>query len=148
MDGCTHILQNSEIVGIINELIRINNDRIHLYARAILDLAPEDRDLARVLEANKRKIECHNAFLEEEVRDLGGEVAAGEPHDGNRSFKSTNRHAVLMNCICGELVAQRVYHSALDNPRLPGYLQELLGVQREELERMYRRLEGMKATAF
>ena len=164
-----YITGNREIISIINDLVRINNDRIQWYARAlqVLVLKPEDRDLESVFAANKRKIECHNAFLAEEVRDLGVEettgradatagadaIASADTADANglagaSFFKGDNRHAMLINCECGELAAQRAYQAALENPHLPGYLQELLGVQREELEKIYRRIGALKITAF
>lgn len=144
-----YITGNREIISIIDDLVRINNDRIQWYARALQVLTPEDRDLESVFAANKRKIECHNAFLAEEVRDLGVEETTGSTDAASPSFfKGDNRHAMLINCECGELAAQRAYQAALENPHLPGYLQELLGVQREELEKIYRRIGALKITAF
>ena len=149
-----YITRNCEIISIINDLVRINNDRMLWYDRALRVLKPEDRDLEGVFAANRRKIECHNVFLAEEVRDLGGEeMSAGGDALANdllaaQFFKGENRHAMLINCECGELAAQRAYQAALENPHLPGYLQELLGVQREELEKINRRIGAMKVTAF
>lgn len=140
-------ITNTEIADILNDLIRINNDRVHWYERILGDLRPEDSDLEGVFQTNLRKLRSHNEFLEEEVRDLELNIINGCAAAEENVFKGNNRHAILMNCEAGGIAAERAYQRVLENPMLPGYLKELLGEQREELEKMRRRIEALKSTA-
>ncbi|TDX02378.1 hypothetical protein [Dinghuibacter silviterrae] len=143
---------NTQITAILESLIRTNDQRIRWYEKAITQLKPEDRDLVGVFESNLRRSQEHNEFLNEEIKDLDDEslvqqALREERPEGSPKFTGQNRHAVLMNCEVSETATQLAYQKALNNPQLPGYIKELLGEQREELEKMRRRIMALKTTA-
>jgi uncharacterized protein (TIGR02284 family) len=150
-------ITNNQIADILNDLVRINNDRIEWYEKALQDLKPEDRDLEPVFSANLLKSQVHNELLSEEIADLDLELARGTTVTGEiyrawadviSIFNGRNRHAVLINCEAGEIAAQKAYQTALENPLVPGYLKEILGEQKEDLEKMRHRIQSMKDAAF
>jgi hypothetical protein len=143
-------LSNMQITAILDTLVRINDERIKWYEKALAELQPEDRDLVGVFQTHIRRSQAHNEFLAEEIRDLEEEYALRNTLTQSWSgalYGGPNRHALLLNCEKGEIATQTAYRRVLENPQLPGYLHELLGEQREDLEKMHRRILSLKATA-
>ena len=125
---------HTETIEVLNDLIRVCNDRISGYEKAIRDTQQEDTDLkilyaAMVAESHRMKIE-----LATEVQELGGKVEQGTSPSGKMFrgwmevkalFSGHDRQAILANCEAGEESAQRAYETALGHV-LPAYIHELL----------------------
>ncbi len=115
---------NDQTVEVLNDLIRINNDRIVGYQRATEEARDIDVDLRTIFNRMAEESRQFAAELTQEVVKLGGEPATGTTASGKiyrvwmdvkATFSGKNRQAVLENCEFGEDAAQRAYESALSS---------------------------------
>lgn len=115
---------NEKIATVLNDLIRINNDRVVGYEKALEELKPENEDLRPLFQ---RYINESNQFAQElttEVTRLGGEPTDGTTTSGKAYrvwmdlkavVQGKDRKAVLENCEFGEDAAQKAYETALNS---------------------------------
>jgi uncharacterized protein (TIGR02284 family) len=118
-------MQNQETsVEVLNDLVKINNDRIAGYERAINEAKDLDVDLKATFEGMIRESEQYKTELESKVREVGGEVEEGTTTSGKiyrawmdvkATFTGSDRKAILASCEFGEDAAQRAYEAALNN---------------------------------
>jgi uncharacterized protein (TIGR02284 family) len=112
-------------ISAINDLIRINNDRITGYEKAIE--GTEDNDLkisfAEYIEESKNNI----AGLTDHLHFLGGQPATGTSIPGKfyhawidirSKFSKKDRQSILSDCEYGEDIASGAYRKALDDKEL------------------------------
>jgi uncharacterized protein (TIGR02284 family) len=111
-------------IGVLNDLIRINHDRVVGYEKAIEELKEENEDLRPLF---LRYINESNQYAQEltiEVSRLGGEPAEGTTNSGkiyrvwmdlNAVVTGKDRKTVLENCEFGEDAAQKAYDMALNS---------------------------------
>jgi uncharacterized protein (TIGR02284 family) len=149
----TMVMQNTfETIEVMNDLIRINNDRIIGYERAIHDTKQEDSDLkilfaSMVAESHRMKI-----ALATEVQSLGAEIEQGTTTAGKiyrawmevkSAFSARGRHSILANCEAIEDAAQKAYRSALKND-LPAFIRDLLSRQQETLDASHEEVRSLR----
>lgn len=116
---------NEDMVGVLNDLIRINNDRIDGYEKAIKETKDADDDLRSVFRRMADESRQHKAELITEVRKVGGEpvedgtTTSGKIYrawmDVKATFSGKDRHSVLAACEYGEDAAQKAYMQALED---------------------------------
>lgn len=115
---------NDNMIEVLNDLIRINNDRIVGYQRAIEEARDLDVDLRTIFNRMAEESRQYASELTQEVVKLGGEPATGTTASGKiyrvwmdvkATFSGKNRQAVLENCEFGEDAAQKAYDSALSS---------------------------------
>lgn len=115
---------NDNMIEVLNDLIRINNDRIVGYQRAIEEARDLDVDLRTIFNRMAEESRQYASELTQEVVKLGGEPATGTTASGKiyrvwmdvkATFSGKNRQAVLENCEYGEDAAQKAYDSALSS---------------------------------
>jgi len=108
---------------IVNDLIRINHDRIVGYEKAIDELKPEDADLKVLFQRYITESREYAQELSQEVRRLGGEPADGTTNSGKiyrvwmdlkAAVSGKDRETILNNCEFGEDAAQKAYDMALN----------------------------------
>lgn len=113
---------NDNLVEVLNDLIRINNDRIVGYDRAASEARDIDVDLRAIFTRMGEESKQYAAELTQEVVKLGGEPATGTTASGKiyrvwmdvkATFTGHDRQAVLENCEFGEDAAQKAYDLAL-----------------------------------
>ncbi|HEY9176597.1 MAG TPA: PA2169 family four-helix-bundle protein, partial [Flavipsychrobacter sp.] len=136
-------MNNAEIVEVLNDLIRINNDRVEGYRRAISEVKDIDSDLKDLFSRFIANSENHRSRLSQKVASLDGEVETGTTNSGKiyrvwmdmkASFSGDNRQAALESCEFGEDAAQKAYKEALDAyQNLPANVLELITEQKAEL---------------
>ncbi|MGI8601319.1 MAG: ferritin-like domain-containing protein [Chitinophagaceae bacterium] len=117
-------MEKEKVTSILNDLIRINNDRISGYEKGIDELKPEDADLTVLF---RRYIQESRQFaneLTQEVQRLGGDPADGTTNSGKiyrvwmdlkAVVSGKDRKTVLDNCEFGEDAAQKAYDMALNS---------------------------------
>lgn len=115
---------NEKVTGILNDLIRINHDRIAGYEKALEELQPENADLRPLFTRYISESRQYASELNNEVTRLGGEPAEGTTNSGKiyrvwMDLKAVvtgkDRKAVLENCEFGEDAAQKAYDLALNS---------------------------------
>jgi uncharacterized protein (TIGR02284 family) len=134
---------NDEIVDVLNDLIRINRDRIAGYEKAVENLEEGDAVLRTLFyqlsdESQKIKEELASA-----VRSLGGEPAEDSTMSGKiyrawmevkDTFTGEDAKSALEACEYGEDAAQKAYAEAIEDSReFPANIQHLIREQKDLL---------------
>jgi len=113
---------NDKLVEVLNDLIRINNDRIVGYEKAADEAKDIDVDLRAIFTRMSDESRQYAAELTQDVVKLGGDPATGTTSSGKiyrvwmdvkATFSGHNRETVLANCEFGEDAAQKAYETAL-----------------------------------
>lgn len=113
---------NTNLVEVLNDLIRINHDRVAGYEKAINESKDLDIDLKGIFSRMAEESRQYAAELTQEVVKLGGEPATGTTSSGKiyrvwmdvkATFSGNSRQSILENCEFGEDAAQKAYDSAL-----------------------------------
>lgn len=137
--------RNERIVGILNDLIRINHDRIVGYEKGIEELKEGDADLKTLFTRYIQESRQYADELTHEVTRLGGTPADGTTNSGKiyrvwMDLKAVvtghDRKTVLENCEFGEDAAQKAYDMALNNDdaRFEGPLRDIIVRQKAQLK--------------
>ena len=134
---------NDEIVDVLNDLIRINRDRIAGYEKAVENLEEGDavlRTLFYQLSDESQKIKEE---LASEVRSLGGEPAEDSTMSGKiyrawmdvkDTFTGEDAKSALEACEYGEDAAQKAYAQAVEESReFPDNIQHIIREQKDLL---------------
>ena len=122
--------RNQRAIDVLNDLIRINNDRIEGYRKAIDETNASDTDLHNIFNRMAQESRKYSQELIDQVQRLGGEPASGTTAAGKvyrvwmdvkSGFARSERKSVLEECEYGEDAAQRAYEKALapDNDLTP-----------------------------
>lgn len=115
---------NEQTVEVINDLVKINNDRIAGYQRAISETKDLDVDLKGMFEGMIRESEQYKTELIGALGRLGGSADTGTTISGKiyrawmdvkATFTGSSRKAILENCEFGEDAWRRAYESALSS---------------------------------
>jgi uncharacterized protein (TIGR02284 family) len=113
-----------KVIGIVNDLIRINHDRIVGYEKAIDELKAEDADLKVLFQKYITESRQYAQELSQEVTRLGGDPADGTTNSGKiyrvwmdlkAAVTGKDRETILNNCEFGEDAAQKAYDMALNS---------------------------------
>lgn len=113
-----------KIAGILNDLIRINHDRVVGYEKAIDELKDSDADLKALFQRYITESRQYAHELTQEVTRLGGNPADGTTNSGKiyrvwmdlkAAISGKDRKTILDNCEFGEDAAQKAYDLALNS---------------------------------
>lgn len=116
--------KNEKVVGVLNDLIRINHDRVVGYEKAIDELKDGDLDLKTLFNRYINESRQYAQELTTEVSRLGGDPAEGTTNSGKiyrvwmdlkAAVTGHDRETVLNNCEFGEDAAQKAYDMALNS---------------------------------
>ena len=113
---------NEKLTEVLNDLIRINNDRTTGYEKAFDESRSIDVDLQATFNKMANESRKYAAGLRNEVERLGGEPATGTTNSGKiyrvwmdvkATFSGKDRQSILEACEFGEDAAQKAYTDAL-----------------------------------
>ena len=144
---------NKNAVEALNDLIKINNDRVEGYELAIEETKSEDSDLKSIFSGMTQESKKYNQELSTEIRNLGGETETGTTNGGKiyrawmdvkATFTGHSRKAVLENCEFGEDAAQKAYKSALEDEDLQGSSRDLVSRQKQSLRIAHDKIKMMR----
>jgi uncharacterized protein (TIGR02284 family) len=116
-------MENEKVIGILNDLIQINHDRVEGYEKAIDELKDEDADLKTLFSRYVNESRKYAQELTTEVSRLGGDPADGTTNSGKvyrvwmdlkAAIAGKDRQTILNNCEFGEDAAQKAYDTALN----------------------------------
>lgn len=135
---------NDNLIEVLNDLIRINNDRIVGYEKAADEARDIDVDLRAVFSRMAEESRQYAAELTQEVVKIGGDPATGTTNSGKiyrvwmdvkATFSGKSRQAVLENCEFGEDAAQKAYDTALKaDAEIPSDTRQLIANQKSSLK--------------
>lgn len=114
-----------ELIQVLNDLVRINNDRLEGYERAIESAKEDDIDLVGVFNRMIGESRKNKAELVEAIESVGGHADFQETTNSGKlyrfwmtikeSLSGNDRGSVLDDCEFGEDAAQKAYQEALES---------------------------------
>ena len=146
-------LTSKQTADVLSDLIRINNDRIEGYEKALRDLKSEDNDLQLIFLKAIDQSRSIRMSLGKEIQVLGEDIPTGTSGSGaihrawlelKATFTGHSRHAILASCEFGEDAAQKAYESALKGEHLPEYLSGIVLQQKEELRIIHDEIKALR----
>lgn len=148
--------RNEQLNEVLNDLIRINHDRIEGYERAIEETKDKDVDLQAIFHRMADESRQYASELKSQVQRSGGEIAKDTTFSGKiyrmwmdvkATFTGKGRKAILENCEFGEDAAQKAYDAALktDAP-LPSDVRQLIVNQKQSLKAAHDTIKQMRDT--
>jgi uncharacterized protein (TIGR02284 family) len=147
-------MQNEKAAEVINDLVKINNDRIEGYTKAIKETKDEDSDLKQTFEQMKQESMQLKQELSGMVTQYGDTPEQGTRTDGKiyrawmdvkATFSGNSRKSVLENCEFGEDAAQKAYKTALSyDGELPGDVKQVISKQQQQLKVSHDRIKQMR----
>ena len=118
-------MQNNEkLVETLNDLVKINNDRIEGYEKAADQAKSYDLDLQAIFRKMANESREYKEELHEKIFALGGKIEtdttiSGKIYRGWMSVKNlftgSDRKSILESCEFGEDAAQKAYNEALES---------------------------------
>ncbi|MCF6401772.1 PA2169 family four-helix-bundle protein [Chitinophaga filiformis] len=146
---------NEKLLEALSDLVRINQDRVEGYEKAIA--LTEDTDLKALFQRMADESHTYIDQLNNVLLDGGGDVAQGSSTYGklyrtwmdvNATFSGRDRQALLSSCEYAEDAAQRTYEDVLRSTvPMPYSVRELIANQKgalrgsHETVKTYRDLE-------
>ena len=112
------------MIETLNDLVKINNDRIVGYEKAADQTKTSDEDLHTVFLEMADQSRSYSEELQDEIATLGGEVATDTTVSGKiyrawmsvkNVFTGSDRKSILESCEFGEDAAQKAYKEALES---------------------------------
>ncbi len=116
--------KQDELIGVLNDLIKINNDRVEGYERASKESKDSDVDLQAIFNEMAGQSSKYVAELTQQVTKLGGDPADNTTISGKvyrvwmdlkAAVSGKDRTGILASCEFGEDVAQKAYNAALES---------------------------------
>lgn len=138
--------RNEKILGVLNDLIRINNDRIDGYEKAAEEAKKIDVDIHAMFHRFAQESKEYAAELKKFVIRSGGDPAEDTTTSGKiyrvwmdlKAFVTgKDRKAILASCEFGEDAAQKAYDEALSSEYLTPEVRELIAKQKSQLKQSH-----------
>jgi uncharacterized protein (TIGR02284 family) len=132
-------------ISAINDLIRINNDRVTGYEKALGDT--EEPELQQLFKKHIEQSNKNTAELKELIHSLGGDPADGTTLSGKfyhtwldikSKLTGKDKKSILGDCEYGEDAAEKAYRDALDD-------KELIWQDKQVMALLTHHLKGLKA---
>ncbi|MCK8492672.1 MULTISPECIES: ferritin-like domain-containing protein [Spirosoma] len=151
------MIDNKEIVDDLNDLVKINNDRIHGYEESIKD--SEDAQLNDLFRHMIIQSEQFRSQLAEHivridgtaVADAGSTDLSSKLHRAWIDIKSAvtgkNRDTILSSVEFGENAAVEAYQDAIEKDNIPAYIKEDLQKQLSELKGAHEKIKALHQAA-
>jgi len=151
------MINNEDIVEELNELVKINNDRIQGYEKAIEDTKDTELDgLFRqaVLQSQNFRSQLADHIVRidgKAVSDATSTDLSSKIHrawiDIKAALSGNDRNTVLSSVEFGENAAVEAYEDALDEDDLPHYIKDVLEIQLADLRATRDRVLSMRTSA-
>lgn len=149
------MIQTSNTIELLNDLIKIHNDRVEGYTRAIEEFKTDDAELKALFLSMISESHEMKSDLANEIQVLKGTVDTGTTNSGKvyrawmdvkAVFTGHDRKSILENCEFGEDAAQKAYDKVLNADDLPSYLRELIEGQKESLLASHDEIKDLRDT--
>lgn len=144
----------TEITEVLNDLIKINYDRIEGYRKAAEESKEHDIELHPLFQGMADESRLNVSALTEHVRELGGEAESGTTTLGKiyrtwmgikATFTGKDRHGIIAACEYGEDAAQKAYDEALaSDADMDTETRQLITSQKETLKKSHDRIKKMR----
>jgi uncharacterized protein (TIGR02284 family) len=136
--------QHEKTIEILNDLIKINNDRITDYEKAAWESKGLQGDIKNIFHHMASESRKYVNDLQAEVMRLGGEPVTGTTASGKlyrfwadlkASFTGHDAQSILTSCEASEDAAQKSYKKALETENdLPDHIYSMILKQQQSLK--------------
>ena len=137
----------------LNDLVKINNDRIEGYEKAIKELENGNEELKQLFtsiigESHQNKME-----LGTEIQALGHDIENTTSTSGSlhrtwlqvkAAFTGHSAKSVLEECEFGEDAIKKAYATALDEEHLPAYIKDMLNEQKLGIDDAHDEIKALR----
>lgn len=147
-------MENREnVIGVLNDLIQINNDRADGFDRAAADVKEENVDLRAIfsqMSTGSRKNVTELAGLVGKKGDSPetGNTILGSLHrawlDIKATFGGDDRHSILAECERGEDAIKKAYKDALQENDLGDEVRDILLAQQKEINTSHDAIKALR----
>lgn len=146
--------QDKDTIGLLNDLVRINNDRIEGYERAVDDT--HDSQLKSLFHNMAQESRKYRNELVTEVTKMGGSPVEGTTASGKvfrvwMDFKAAlagkDRKAILSSCEFGEDSAKEAYETVLNSGKLSTQVRDLINQQFSSLKQSHDKVKALRDSA-
>jgi len=147
---------NEKTAEVLNDLIRINNDRIRGYEKAAEETKAKDTDLQAIFRQMAAESRSYANDLRQYVHTSDEKPATGTTTTGKiyrawmdvkATFTGKDRKAILASCEYGEDAAQKDYETALSSDaELSSEIRQLIMDQKASLKRSHDRIKQLRDT--
>ncbi len=147
--------QNDHASEVLNDLLKINNDRVAGYKKA--EEETNENDLKSLFYKFESESEKFADALTQEVSKLGGSPDTESTTNPGKiyrvwmgvkaTFSGKDRKSVLAACEYGEDAAQKAYNTALEDDELSGELRTLIKLQQSQLKLAHDTIRSMRDRA-
>ncbi len=140
-------------VGILNDLVEINNDRAEGFKKAIVDLKEENTDLKAIFADYAAQSEKFSRELGFIVAGAGEEVEKGESVSGTLHrawidiksiFGADDRKSILNEAERGEDAIKAAYEKAIRDGSLDGPALEKVSTQAIEIKAAHDKIKSLR----
>jgi len=146
--------KHRKTLSVLNDLIRINIDRITAYEKAAHEDKSPGADIRDIFYRLATESRSYVNDLHAEVIRLGGApvtqaTITGKLYlhwlNGKTNFEGESMDVLLADCILGEKAVQQVYRHALEEEEMASAIRELVESQLWSLERACQQLIDLSA---
>ncbi|HEY4286751.1 MAG TPA: PA2169 family four-helix-bundle protein [Puia sp.] len=143
--------KHRKTLSVLNDLIRINIDRITAYEKAAHEDKGPDPEIRDVFYRMATESRSYVNDLHAEIIRLGGapvtqSTITGKLYlhwlNGKVNFEGESIDSLFASCIRGEEAVQQIYRHALEEEEIPGNIRQLMEIQLWSLERAHQQLSG------
>lgn len=144
----------TELIDVLNDLIRINYDRIEGYRKAAEESKEFDITLHSLFTHMADESRKHVSALNQRVTSLGGEPETGSTAMGKiyrawmdvkATFSGNDRQTFLESCEYGEDQAQRAYDKALESDAdLDTETRQMIMEQKQTLKKSHDEIKALR----
>lgn len=147
---------NEKNVEVLNDLIKINNDRVAGYEKAAKQTEIIDADLRSIFTSMAAESRTYANELSRYVNQAGetptdSTTVSGKIYrawmDVKATFNGNDRKAILEACEYGEDAAQKAYKAALESDsdnRLSADVRHVISEQKTKLKRSHDQIKAMR----
>jgi uncharacterized protein (TIGR02284 family) len=145
-------MSNSEkAVEVLNDLVKIHNDRIQGYERATVEV--EDADLKQLFTSFIGDSHKFKLALAAEVQTYHKDIenttsSSGDIHrtwlNVKAFFSGHTTKSVLEECEFGEDATQKAYKSAIEDEGVPAYIKDMLIEQEVNLKAAHDKVKALR----
>jgi uncharacterized protein (TIGR02284 family) len=141
--------RHKKTLSVLNDLIRVNIDRITAYEKAAHEDQSPDLRIRDVFYRMATESRSYVNDLHAEIIRLGGApvtqtTITGKLYlhwlNGKVDFEGENMDSLLAACIQGEEIVQKIYQHALEEEEMPSTIHQLVEGQLWSLERAHQQL--------
>ncbi|WP_312752368.1 PA2169 family four-helix-bundle protein [Epilithonimonas hominis] len=150
-------MNHDACIEAMNDLIKINNDRVEGYKKAIDELQDDEHfDLKTVFSGMITESQQYRAELQNKIHEYGDSTEEGTTTTGKlyrawmdvkSAFAINDRASVLSACESGEDAAQKAYKSAIDDEDVMEETKVLLRQQKESLRTSHDKIKALRDKA-